>query len=426
MQKLFPGYYRPASVRDLWKDCIFTLDANVLLHIYRYSPDTREQFFKVLEVLQNRLWIAHQAAYEFQRNRLTVITKQYDAYDQVSDLLIKNVSQLESTLGTYSVHQAIHTQSIIERLRNFVRELQVEISTAKSKHEILIHEDLLRERLDTLLNGKVGSPFTKDVLKGIYKDAEERFKIKIPPGYEDAKNKTPPDSYGDVVFWYQLKEHAKTQQKPLILVTDDKKDDWWLRHKGEIIGPRPELVQEMAEFAGVQFYMYRFRQFLQYAEETFNLQLQRAIDEVLELERKYQSLEERREMLESLADSVMEEYVPGADITSLSDPVREAYRAGLQLRVDAESYEVFNATSEKPQMISDISKAISKDVDSVRSIILKLAQQHLIKLIPVRIGQGNLPHIILTNFGRLVQKITPMIPQDNVDEYLDYLADSWK
>ena len=44
MRKTFPGYYRPteAEFRRLWDKCIFVLDANVLLNLYRYSEETRK------------------------------------------------------------------------------------------------------------------------------------------------------------------------------------------------------------------------------------------------------------------------------------------------------------------------------------------------------------------------------------------------
>ncbi|MFM2060738.1 MAG: hypothetical protein RLZZ507_408 [Cyanobacteriota bacterium] len=39
MRDLFPGYYQPTEKEfaELWKECIFSFDTNVLLHIYRYK-----------------------------------------------------------------------------------------------------------------------------------------------------------------------------------------------------------------------------------------------------------------------------------------------------------------------------------------------------------------------------------------------------
>src|SRR5438128_8631528 len=78
MRDTFPGYYRPTGeqFRKLWGESFFAFDTNVLLNIYRYTSETREVFFRVLEGLQSRLWVPHQAALEFHRRRLDVIDEQ--------------------------------------------------------------------------------------------------------------------------------------------------------------------------------------------------------------------------------------------------------------------------------------------------------------------------------------------------------------
>ena len=59
MRYLFPGYYQPTEEEftELWKECIFSFDTNVLLHIYRYSPKTRQRLFDILEKLQERQFL---------------------------------------------------------------------------------------------------------------------------------------------------------------------------------------------------------------------------------------------------------------------------------------------------------------------------------------------------------------------------------
>jgi hypothetical protein len=43
MKKLFPGFYQPIEkeFQSLWKNCIFILDANVLLNLYRYPSEAK-------------------------------------------------------------------------------------------------------------------------------------------------------------------------------------------------------------------------------------------------------------------------------------------------------------------------------------------------------------------------------------------------
>src|SRR5437660_11910593 len=71
----------------MWHECIFVFDANVLLNIYRYSSDTRDELFDVLEHLQDRIWIPHQAMLEYHENREEVISQQYTIAKDIEDTL---------------------------------------------------------------------------------------------------------------------------------------------------------------------------------------------------------------------------------------------------------------------------------------------------------------------------------------------------
>ncbi|MEQ8996136.1 MAG: PIN-like domain-containing protein [Coleofasciculus sp. B1-GNL1-01] len=53
MRDLFPGYYQPTpeEFETLWQEAIFSFDANILLNIYRYSAETRERLFEIIERL---------------------------------------------------------------------------------------------------------------------------------------------------------------------------------------------------------------------------------------------------------------------------------------------------------------------------------------------------------------------------------------
>ena len=42
-------------------------------------------------------------------------------------------------------------------------------------------------------------------------------------------------------------------------------------HKGEAIGPRPELRKEMKTKANVDFYMYHTEQFMKFSQEQLNI-----------------------------------------------------------------------------------------------------------------------------------------------------------
>src|SRR5262249_44459667 len=91
LRELFPGYYRPTEdeFKWLWNEGVVSIDANILLHIYRYSRQLRETLFDLMQRLGDRLWIPHRVAFEFSKNRMRVISGQQKAYDDVCAVLDK-------------------------------------------------------------------------------------------------------------------------------------------------------------------------------------------------------------------------------------------------------------------------------------------------------------------------------------------------
>lgn len=98
MRLLFPGYFRPTSneFEKIWEDCFFAVDANVLLNLYRYSPAARESSVNALNSVKSRIFIPHQAAKDFLRNRLRVTANQADEYTKVIRLIGEIIDNLSN------------------------------------------------------------------------------------------------------------------------------------------------------------------------------------------------------------------------------------------------------------------------------------------------------------------------------------------
>jgi len=78
-----------------WETGVLTVDANVLLDLYRYHESTREELLTCLEAFRDRIWISRQAADEFLRNRAKVIvssSKEYLSAEKNLDSLSQSLS----------------------------------------------------------------------------------------------------------------------------------------------------------------------------------------------------------------------------------------------------------------------------------------------------------------------------------------------
>jgi uncharacterized protein YaaQ len=309
MKNEFKGFYnlKESEFEYLWKNAVFVFDTNVLLNLYRYQESTTEQLIKVIEHLKERIWIPYHVALEYQRNRLKVIASQNTKFSEVRKVINKGTSSLKGELDNLNLkkrHSTIEPESFINDISSAAKKFLDELDSLEKNHFSVISEDKIRVRLDALLDGKVGtSPADQKVINQLEKEAEVRFKNKIPPGYmDDDKEKsdepifsyanlTYQRKYSDYVVWSQMMSFANENKvSNLIFVTDDNKEDWWLKVKqnGEkTISPRPELMGEISQRTEVEhFHMYSSEGFLKYANEILRAGVSsEAIEEVRDVAR---------------------------------------------------------------------------------------------------------------------------------------------
>lgn len=291
MKDLFPGHFKESeeNLREVWDSCIFVFDANILLNLYRYSDATRNEFLRLLEKIKDRVWLPHRAAEEYLSNRLSVIDQQEQSYDST----IKSINNLKSDLNNARQHPFVSKQTMgdVDSVFNALCE---ELLKNKKVHTQRISNDEIKNSISQIFENRVGLPFDKEKLEQLIVDGEERYKQKIPPGYKDASKSSESEvftdkcrKYGDLIVWKQVLEHSSEVEKGVVLVTDDKKEDWWERFKGKTVGPRPELVKEFKDSTSNTFHMYQADRFLELARENLGEQVSpEIVEEIREVRRR--------------------------------------------------------------------------------------------------------------------------------------------
>lgn len=288
MKSNFAGYYPPTpdEYERLWKEATIVLDTNVLLNLYRLPTSARDEFLTVLDLLKDRLWIPHQVALEFQRRRLTVIASERKSTEDALGSAQAVVGELRKKVEALQIEKrglGIDTKPILDDLEHANDKLVGAIKTAHISQLEIASVDPVRERLDSLLDSRVGpAPKSQAELDELVKDGDDRFRDRIPPGFADIdKDKNPNEAifihdhlkyqrkFGDLILWRQLLRQAKTASlKCVLLVTADRKEDWWWREQGKTIGAHPELIGEIQREAAVDlFWMYSSVQFIEHANE---------------------------------------------------------------------------------------------------------------------------------------------------------------
>lgn len=284
LRELFPEYYdsmfhelSPQELGGHRRWCTFALDANVMLGLYAYSKQTRDDFLRILKGIKHRLWIPHQAALEYEKNRIGRIRAQVLTSETIRNLLSSTTGNIKKEAAkkiakvgasTQPQHPFLSVGDIYDRLTQVINEIGSELAASEEEYGKLLEDDPIRECLQQITDGRIGDSFNQDELERIYDAGDRRYKRQQPPGYEDAIGnhaKQGIEKFGDLVLWRQLISRGKATKRSVWLITDDMKKDWWRIADGVHAGPRPELVSEMSDKASVRFLMSTSADFYRWA-----------------------------------------------------------------------------------------------------------------------------------------------------------------
>ncbi len=302
MRQHFFGYYEmtPDQFKQLWRDCIFVVDTNVLLDMYRMSPSAKDTLFQTLAALRDRLWIPYQVAYEYHRNVTTVILDQIKNCNDVmgdSNQWVNKILEGCKSKRNYPYLSDELQQQIIQ----VAEKIKNEIEGEKQNLEMLINSNPTKDMIADLLEGRLWNKLQDSRLENIYQEGKRRYDYKIPPGYGDLKNKKGIDVYGDLVVWEEMIAYAQANKKDVIFVTSDtNKEDWFIKVGEKVLGPRAELRMEFANRTNQTYYAYSTAVFLRYVGDYIAIPKisDKVIEEVASI------IAEKAELDNSITDSV--------------------------------------------------------------------------------------------------------------------------
>lgn len=320
MKNIFPGYCKKTEIeiKKIWENGIIIFDTNVLLNLYRYSDSTRNTIIDLIGKFSKQIWLPNQAALEYNRNRYEVIAEQEKAYKE----FLEKISQIQKDLQSTNKPPFL-SSNVDKNLNTVFEDVSTEVQESIKKYSDFLKDDPIYNKLSDLFNNRITEPYTKEKLQEIYKEGEERFKLRIPPGFEDEKNKDGVRKFGDLVLWKQIIDKAKEQAKDIILITDERKIDWWWKIKdGRNMGPRQELVEVIKIEANVDFHMYSSERFLSYGQSFLKEQVnQKALEEIQAM--KKAEIEELRRFKNSRKNELNEEAKLNDENKYLEDRLKE-------------------------------------------------------------------------------------------------------
>lgn len=296
MKEQFKEFYKYSDeeIKNMWDNCIFVFDTNILLNLYRYDKSASDDLIKIFNEIykQKRIWIPHQVGLEFHQKRIEVILDLNESYSKIKEIIENSFDSAKSKIdGKYhNNHPLLNLEKIKSEIDICKKDISKAIDKNEKEHPDWIKEDKILDEITKIFNGNIGEEYTKEKVLEIIKEGIDRFDNKIPPGYKDS-SKEGDKKYGDLILWFQIIEMAKKCKKPIIFITEDNKSDWWLKPSGNTIGPRYELKREIKNKAEVDFYMYNSERFLEYASKYYGITIGK--DSIEEVKRVSRSLRER-------------------------------------------------------------------------------------------------------------------------------------
>lgn len=333
MKKEFCWYYYipDGEIDSIWKTGFLTVDANVLLDLYRYHEKTRESLLDSLEKFEGKLWLSRQAAEEFFRNRTKVIVSSEKTFKQAKDEVDKLRNNFETAVSQLKGNRIIPADvadSLLQDVTPIINNAQDKIARASDSYPNFLKNDPILDKISSIFNGAIGKGFEGDELAKLREEAERRKNNKIPPGYlDDDKDDDRP--YGDFFLWRQILEKSKSEESSIIFVTSERKEDWWEILSGKTIGPRPELLREAYEYSGNKVLIYQTDRFLEYASHHSGRKIDAsAFEEIRAVGTLRDERENAVEIVTQTISSCTESLHKGTLVLKLHRPVRNLTGSG--------------------------------------------------------------------------------------------------
>lgn len=276
-----------AISEKVWQDGVIVFDTNVLLNLYRYNEEARDELLELMKSFQKRLWMPYQVGLEFLANRESVIHWLHKGYKDLS----KQVDECKNGFfkfldGNYAKHRHIDRSELEKLFDQQLQPIKDKLNEWEKTLPDYNKKDVVKNKILAMYDKRVGSDYNYDELLEIYAKGRIRYDQKVPPGYkDDTKDKREMGArhmYGDLIAWMQIMDYAKETDKDIIFVGEDLKEDWWEKDDGKINKPRQELLDEFKYRTGRDVVFHTQKGFVEASKKKIKETTMKEIERVRE------------------------------------------------------------------------------------------------------------------------------------------------
>lgn len=299
-----------------------------------------------LTAVADNIWIPHQVALEFHRNRVEAARDQLAFYDETCKSLETARNQAFQRLNEFANRSALDDgekkrlksplehafTEAIERVRSHQGVFDLTISR-------VLNDDPIMKALMGILDGRVGPPLGEEAYVQAQAESAHRRENRIPPGYKDGTKRNNID--GDYLWWEQTLIQAESVRKPVLIISNDDKEDWMHKRLDFSLGPREELVEEMRQRADVSLRIVTFAGFLEGAKSGTSVSVSRETLSQANVARERGAKQSRRLIASPAAVSSFQEFAVQA-LGGLEQKISETMAERAEVAGDADMEEMLD------------------------------------------------------------------------------------
>ncbi|MFE4697715.1 PIN-like domain-containing protein [Streptomyces sp. NPDC056738] len=351
----YEAYWRRTAneVEEAIKTSVIVLDTNAIINVYRMAPKGRAEYLAVLANVSDRLWVPQNVVAEFHRTRLSAVASHIAGLKNKSEAVGVAAEALKVALKDFARLYSLADGRVAEYMKpldvaiaGILEHVDKDVEAFDLDPSDLVSADPILDRLGVLLEGKVGGGIGEGDMPGVLAEAKRRGEGKIPPGYKDYESRGE-EGFGDFLIWREILTFAKQDDRGILFVSNDAKDDWFRRQAGFVVGPRPELVKEMREEANSAYHHLTLADFLRKASTALGVFVSpNTISQAKELESERSRLargeliRQHGQLRKELSSAVAEHTQRLHELTLLQERVAMSEHELKELNARAESSEV--------------------------------------------------------------------------------------
>ena len=214
---------------------VLVLDTNVLLNIYRYSPEFSDFALECLRAVFEHIVLPATVQLEYNRHCRAGFASMERRFAEIGKETEKQITTAKAKILDSCANLVRLQYPDVDNLKASLSEKLDDLQSALDNYfedhatlDLIQHSwsesDFLEAFVKTL---PVMQAPTQEEIYNWCDEGESRYKDQVPPGFKDAKSKDGVRKYSDLILWKETLKYAKTQHKDIVFVTDDVKADWW-------------------------------------------------------------------------------------------------------------------------------------------------------------------------------------------------------